>query len=92
MIHNSQQVISKSEIQVSISSSSVLELLTVECTNRDYGSEILYTFQHLTLQEYLAAYHLSELDEAYLNTLIQSVAKDKRLKECVEIFQWPYKI
>ncbi len=86
MILNSQQVISKSEIQVSISSSSVLELLTVECTNRDYSSETLYTFQHLTLQEYLAAYHISEHNETYLNTFTHLAAKDKKLKNVWKFF------
>ena len=55
MIMNSQQVVSQSDAQVSLSdaTSSVLGLLTVEHTSRHYGVEQLYTFHHLTFQEFL---------------------------------------
>ena len=65
MIMNSQQVVSQSDAQVSLSdaTSSVLGLLTVEHTSRYYGLEHLYTFHHLTFQEFLAAFHITELEE-----------------------------
>ena len=64
MIMNSQQVVSQSDAQVSLSdaTSSVLGLLTVEHTPRHYGLEHLYTFHHLTFQEFLAAFHIAGLE------------------------------
>ena len=62
MIMNSQQVVSQSDAQVSLSEA-VLGLLTVEHTSRHYGLEHLYTFHHLTFQEFLAAFYITGLEE-----------------------------
>ena len=74
MIMNSQQVVSQSDAQVSLSdaTSSVLGLLTVEHTSRHYGLEHLYTFHHLTFQEFLAAFHISGLEEQGQKDLLKS--------------------
>ena len=79
MIMNSQQVVSQSDAQVSLSdaTSSVLGLLTVEHTSRHYGLEHLYTFHHLTFQEFLAAFHITGLEEQEQVDIISIKKYDK---------------
>ena len=38
-------------------------LLATDCIAKEYGLEVVVTFLHLTLQEYLAAYHLTSLND-----------------------------
>ena len=82
MIINSQQVVSQSDTPVPFSdfTSSVLGLLTVERTFRHYGLEHLYTFHHLTFQEFLAAFHIAGLEEQEQINIIARYSSDKKLK------------
>ena len=63
MINSSLQVVSETEAQVLLTEDSCLGLLTVEQTYKHYGCDKLLSFQHLSIQEYLAAFYLSQFDE-----------------------------
>ena len=82
MTFNFKEVVSQSDAQVSLleSSSSVLGLLTVEPTARLYGLEHRYSFHHLTFQEFLAAYHITRLEEHEQNCIITKYSRDYKLQ------------
>ena len=48
-----------------------LGLITIDRTADLYGFKNLYTFLHLTFQEYLAAHHISTLSDEEQDKLIQ---------------------
>ena len=54
----------------SLNSSPFHGLLTIDRTAKLFGLEDVVTFLHLTLQEYLAAYHLASLNEDQQMTMI----------------------
>ena len=60
---SSKQVLEQSELCDFAGGNECMGLITVDYMARECGFEKLYTFLHLTFQEYLAAYHLSNLEE-----------------------------
>ena len=90
MIINSQQVVSQSDAQLSLSdaTSSVLGLLTVEHTFKHDGLEHLYTFHHLTFQEFLAAFHIAGLEEQEQKYFLTKTKdnKDKKLRNVLKFY------
>ena len=55
-------------------------LITVDCMARKCGFENLYTFHHLTFQEYLAAYHIYMLNEAEQLQLLKKHGKKRYMQ------------
>ena len=78
----SRQVLRKSEIphfsDISSGSES-MGLITVDEMASVCGFENLYTFLHLTFQEYLAAYHISKLEEEKQLEVINQYSQKKHM-------------
>ena len=78
----SRQVLSKSEIphfsDISSGSES-MGLITVDEMASVCGFENLYTFLHLTFQEFLAAYHISKLEEEKQLEVIDKYSQKKHM-------------
>ena len=84
-IINSQQVICQSDSKVLQSDGTgahlaIFGLLTVERTFRHYGVEDLYSFLHLTFQEYLAALYLVELEHNKQKEVLKKYCNHFRLR------------
>ena len=58
-----------------------LGLITIDRTTDLYGFKNIYTFLHLTFQEYLAAYHMSTLSDEEQSMLIQEHGHKIHMKE-----------
>ncbi len=74
---NCKQVLSK--IPDDLKSLPVLSLITEDKTTTESGLEKVYSFLHLTLQEYLAAYHLSIHEEEQTEMIRLHSGKDHML-------------
>ena len=89
------QVISREELShefsldVSSDDSWSLGLVTVNCTAQLSGMDKLYTFLHLTFQEFLTAYYIASLDtekQVELFTTISDVSLEHLLSETTATF------
>ena len=85
MTVKSYLVVSKNQALVTIPDKSgsdefSLGLLTVQQTSRLYGTEDLYAFHHLTIQEYLAAYHITELIEYEQDLVLSEYGEEDDLQ------------
>ena len=82
---NSQQVICQSDSKVLQSDGTgshpaIFGLLTVERTFRHYGVEDLYSFLHLSFQEYLAALYIVELGHNRQKQILKKYSDHFRLR------------
>ena len=83
MTVKSKQFLDQDEFSLSDTTGSdepSLGLVTIDCTAGLYGYRDLYTFLHLTLQEYLAAYHISKLEEEEQAKVISKYGKKKHMR------------
>ena len=80
----SKQVMKHSEVKDFLkdvrSSSKSLGLINVDRISMISGFQDLYTFLHLTFQEYLAAYHISQLEEEEQTKVIKTYGKKKHMQ------------
>ena len=63
-----------------------LGLITVDHLAKIRGMENLYTFLHLTFQEYLAAYHIAHLEEEEQMKVIQKYCKKNNMQGVWKFF------
>ena len=76
---SSKQVMKKSEVCDFFTGNKSLGLITIDCMANKCGFDNLYTFLHLTFQEYLAAYHISKLEEDEQLKVIREYGKSKSM-------------
>ena len=80
----SKQVMKHSEVKDFLkdvkSSSKSLGLINVDLISTISRFQDLYTFLHLTFQEYLASYHISQLEEEEQTKVIKTYGKKKHMQ------------
>ena len=75
-----KQLISKQKINGHGNDESTLGLIVVDRYYVKYGLEEVFTFLHLTFQEYLAACYIASCSVAEQKSIIHNHAKDKKLQ------------
>ena len=83
MVMSSKQVMRQAEVQGLFdihNSKDCLGLITVDKVALRHGMQELYTFLHLTFQEFLAAYHISHLEEKEQARLIDEYGSAKQMQ------------
>ena len=86
----SKQVMKHNEVKDFLkdvkSSSKSLGLINVDRISMISGFQDLYTFLHLTFQEYLAAYHICQLEEEEQTKVIKTYGKKKHMQVVWKFF------
>ena len=82
MTRSSKQVIQQEEVKAILKADTIdesLGLITVDRKATVRGSQNIYSFCHLTFQEFLAAYHISKLEVQEQLAIIQSCGPMKHM-------------
>ena len=82
----SKQVLKQNDIRSFFNVEESLGLLTVDRTATRLGFQNIYTFLHLTAQEYLAAYYISKLDDKEQLKLIEEYGKQNQMQQVLKFF------
>ena len=81
MTKSSKQVMEQTEVNLQSSDVDCLGLITVDKMAMMCGFQKLYTFLHLTFQEFLAAFYISSLNEEKQLELIERFRDVKQMKQ-----------
>ena len=82
----SKQAMEQTDIESFFDVKEYLGLLTVDRTATRHGFQEMYTFLHLTAQEYLAAYYISKLDEKEQLKVIEKYGKQNQMQQVWKFF------
>ena len=83
MTVSSKQVMKQKDVQTFFdvhSNRDYLGLITVDRVALKYGFQKLYTFLHLTFQEFLTAYHISKLEEEEQTKLVDKYGNAEQMQ------------